>query len=334
MPSLFQLDPQITAAMEAFGDLKRNTVSSKNFKDNLAILIQRYKSLLTAFDKFHPADLQKLADRIYATKNNIPNMKQGKACQTYAEIVASIRSTKDAKVAFSDMNKTAKNILNVLNNFYVNAGAVFGGSDTISIQNAKLSHLSAMGFVEEAEKYLDYEVSLLNTVTYEIVNRNGVSELAPIAPYRYKFLDDFKQNFIDFYNKMMGGKHTAYLSGFKKLIKSKDNIFVGNVTGGSNLPYLSDKSKAEMDKNLFGTWSLNPFRWLGELYNVWRHDKYVKMGAEREELMAHVALLQLELSEKNPNSEEYAKAVKVIDSYNQMIAELDRKINAYYNEED
>jgi hypothetical protein len=57
------------------------------------------------------------------------------------------------------------------------------------------------------------------------------------------------------------------------------------------------------------------------------------MAAEKEELMAHVALLQMELSEKDPNSKEYAKAVKVIDSYNQMIAELDQKLNKYYNED-
>ena len=49
--------------------------------------------------------------------------------------------------------------------------------------------------------------------------------------------------------------------------------------------------------------------------------------------MAHVTLLQLDLADKDPNSEEYAKAVKIIDSYNQMIAELDQKINAYYNED-
>ena len=334
MSSLFTLDPQITHAMESFGDLKKNTVTSKNFKDDLAITIQRYKNLLDAFGKLNATDLQKFADRIYATKNNIPNMKEGKACQIYAEITTAVKSSNDSKVAFSDMNKTAKNILNVLNNFYANANIVFDGKDTISVQNAKLSHISAMGFIEKAQTFLDYQVSLLNTITYEIVNRNGVSELAPIAPYRYKFLDDFKQTFIDFYSKMSNGKHSVYLSQYKKLKKSKDDVFIGTAQGGSNLAYLSDTAKADMDKNLFGTWSLNPFRWLGEMYNLYRHNKYVKMGAEREDLMAHVALLQLELSEKNPNSEEYAKAVKVIDSYNQMIAELDRKLEAYYNEAD
>ena len=334
MSSLFTLDPQITHAMESFGNLKKNTITAKNFKDDLAITIQRYKSLIEAFGKFHTADLQKFADRIYSVKNNIPNMKEGKGCQIYAEIVAAVKSRNDSKLAFSDMTKTSKSILNVLNNFYVNANTVFDGKDTISVQSAKLSHLSAMGFIEQAQTFLDYQVSLLNTVTYEIVKRNGVSELSPIAPYRYKFLDDFKQTFIGFYNKMSNGKHSIYLNQYKKLKKSKDDIFIGTPQGGSNLPYLSDGVKTDMDKNLFGTWSLNPFRWLGEMYNLYRHNKYMKMNAEREDMMAHVALLQLELSEKNPNSEEYAKAVKVIDSYNQMIAELDRKLEAYYNEED
>jgi hypothetical protein len=333
MKSLFQLDAEIVHAMESFGTQSKNTISSKNFKDSLAILLQRYNSFLTAFSKFHTNDLQKLADRIYATKNNIPNQQEGKACQIYTEIVASAKDAKGSRMAFDGIVKAAKAIENVLKNFNTNANIVMG-SDTISISNAKLSHASAIGVMEQAEQFMDYSNSLLFSITNEIAVRNGVKELNAIPPYRYKFLEDFKASFISTLTNFSGGKHNAYLSAFKKLKQSKDDIFLGSKMGGSNLDYMSDATKGELDRNLFGTWSLNPFRWLGEKWNVIRHNKYVKMAAEKEELMAHVSLLQMELAEKDPNSKEYAKAVKIIDSYNQMIAELDQKINAYYAEED
>ena len=333
MKSLFQLDSEIVHAMESFGSTAKNTITTKNFKDNLQILLQRYNSFLTAFSKFNQADLQKLADRIYATKNNIPDQAEGKACQVYTEIIAATKDPKGSRVAFDGIVKTMKALENVLKNFAVNAGTVMG-TDTISISNAKLSHASSIGFIEQAEQFMDYSNSLLFSITNEIAVRNGVKELSPIPQYRYKFLDDFKQQFIDTMNNFGGGKHSSYLSAFKKLKQSKDDIYLGSKVGGSNLDYMSDATKTSLSKNLFGTWSLNPFRWLGETWNMIRHNKYIKMSAEKEELMAHVSLLQMELAEKDPNSKEYAKAVKVIDSYNQMIAELDQKINAYYAEED
>ena len=332
MNSLFKLDSEIVQAMESFGSAQKNTISARNFNDSLSVLIKRYQSLIEAFNKMGSNDLQKLADRIYATKNNIPNKAEGKACQIYAEIVAAIKDSKGTRFAFDGIHKTSKAILEVLLNFARNSKTVLGG-DSITIANAKLSHLSAVGFMEKAEQYLDYQVSMLVTITNELVTRNnGVCELAPVPPYRYKFLEDFKQGFIDMYNSMANGKHRSFLSNYKKLKQSTNDIFVGNKLCGSNLDYLSDKTKIELDNQLFGTWSLNPFKWLGEVWNMRRHNKYVKMAAEKEELMAHVALLQMELSEKDPNSKEYAKAVKVIDSYNQMIAELDQKLNEYYNE--
>ena len=333
MKSIFQLDSEIVHAMESFDVIKKNTISSKNFKDSLAITIQRYGSFLNAFAKFHPSDLQKLADRIYATKNNIPDKAEGKACQIYAEIVSESKDTKGSRIAFDGIVKTAKAIENVLKNFYQNSSLVMG-TDTISITTAKLSHASAIGVMEQADQFMDYSNSLLFSITNELAIRNGVKELAPIPAYRYKFLDDYKTSFINSLKMFGNGKHTSYLSAYKKLKQSKDDVYLGNKNGGSNLDYMSDSTKTELDRNLFGTWSLNPFRWLGETWNMIRHSKYMKMAAEKEELIAHVSLLQMELAEKDPNSKEYAKAVKIIDTYNQMIAELDQKIKDYYEEED
>ena len=261
------------------------------------------------------------------------NSNGGKACKIYADVVAATKSRNDSKVAFDDINKTAKAIKNVLDNFYANSSIVMDNKDHLNLINTKLSHATALGFIQQAQHYLDYVLCLFNTTTYEIVQKNGVHELAPVPPYRYKFLEDYKNEFVEISQKMSGGKHNTYLDNFKKLKSSKDDIYLTNQDRGSNLVMLDDLTKQNMNKNFIGTWSLNPFRWLGELYNVYRHNMYTKMAAEKEDLMAHVTLLQLDLADKDPNSEEYAKAVKIIDSYNQMIAELDQKINAYYNED-
>ena len=330
----YVLDKQVEAATEAFGTVKERTITVGNFKDSLSVLIQRYKALTTAFDKFTTKERQKLADRIYNTKNTSQAADGGRACKIYADIVAAVKSRNDSRVAFEDIIKTAKAISNVLSNFYANANLVFDQADSINIHNTKLSHVSALSVIEEARKYLDYVMCLFNTTTYEIVQHNGIRELAPVAPYRYKFMDDFKNDFIETYNRMSNGRHTAFLNEFKKLRVSKDNIYVSNPNSGSNIPMMGrDKKSFSIVNLILGQYPLNPFLWLGELYNVARHKYYVKLQAEKENLEAHVAMLQMDLADKDPNSEEYAKAVKIIDSYNQMIAELDQKINAYYNED-
>jgi len=331
--TLYTLDKEIQVAAESYGTVKDRTISSGNFKDNLSVMIQRFKALSNAFDKLSVKDKQKYADRIYSAKNESQVGPGGKACKIYADIVSATRSRNDSRVAFDDINKTAKAIKNVLDNFYANSKIVMDNKDHLNLLNAKLSHATALGFIQEAQHYLDYVLCLFNTTTYEIVQRNGVHELAAIPPYRYKFLEDYKDEFIGTFQKMSGGKHNTYLDNFKKLKSSKDDIYLTNQDRESNLVMLDDLTKQNMNKNFIGTWSLNPFRWLGELYNVYRHNMYTKMAAEKEDLMAHVTLLQLDLADKDPNSEEYAKAVKIIDSYNQMIAELDQKINAYYNED-
>lgn len=333
MNTIYTLEKEIQEATEAFGLVKQRTISSNNFKDNLSVMIQRYTALINAFDKLSVKDKQKYADRIYAAKNDSPASTSGKACKIYADIVASVKSHTDSKVAFADIIKTAKAIKNVLNNFYANSKLVMDNKDQLNIHNAKLSHATALGMIQNAQHYLDYTLCLFNTTTYEIIQRNGIHELAPIAPYRYKFLEDFKNEFVDTFKQMAFGKHSTYLSNFKKLRSSKDDVYLVNNNGDSNMIMLDDLSKQNLNKSFIGNWTLNPFRWLGEVYNVYRHNMYTKMAAEKEDLEAHVALLQMELADKDPNSEEYAKAVKVIDSYNQMIAELDQKINEYYNED-
>ncbi len=333
MNTLYTLDNEIQEATEALGLTKKRTITSNNFRDNLAVMIQRYNALINAFGKLSVKDKQKYADRIYSAKNDSPANASGKACKIYADIVASVKSRSDSKVAFDDIIKTAKAINNVLGNFYQNSRTVMDNMDNLNIHNAKLSHATALGTIQSAQHYLDYVLCLFNTTTYEIIQRNGIHELAPIAPYRYKFLEDFKNEFIDTFKQMAFGKHNTYLANYKKLKSSKDDIYLVNSSSGSNIVMLDEPTKTELNRSFIGSWSLNPFRWLGEIYNVYRHNMYTKMAAEKEDLEAHVALLQMELADKDPNSEEYAKAVKIIDSYNQMIAELDQKINAYYNED-
>ena len=60
-----------------------------------------------------------------------------------------------------------------------------------------------------------------------------------------------------------------------------------------------------------------------------RNLKYQKMIQEKEWLQNHTDLLKLQLNGIDPNSDEYRKAVKIINTYNDMIRDLDLKISSY-----
>ena len=331
MVTLFsKLHDAIKREAEAVGMLKKRTITKKNFADDLRILIARYQNIIGSIGAMPITDRQSMADRIYTHKTD----SNARGCGAYIAIATEVKAKNDHKIAFDSMTMVSKCIENVLANFAANVDVIFEGANDLNIHTAKLSHLACFGFVENAEMYAEYLIDLISIVTYEIIENNGVREIKQPLPYKYKYIVDKLDQFIQFHRSMLNGGHRTYLDTFKSLKKSMDDVRVANAETGSNIEMITDTKLVQLSHGLFGQFSLNPFKWLGEQWNLLRNAKYMKMASEKEDLIAHVNLLQMDLANKDPNSPEYAKMVKVIDTYNEMIGKLNQKLEKYYGPED
>ena len=323
-----KLHDAIVKASKATGSTSKYTVYKKSLLDDLKMTSSRCENLVGTFNALSNADKQNIANKIYIRKND----PKSKACGIYATIANQCRTVADTKIAFSSITDGLKATENVINNFIANIDIIFEGGDDVNIHTAKMSMLAAFGFIEKTEMYLSFILALFTTITYEIVENDGTRELAVPQPYRYKFLADKLDDFVQFHSSIINGGNRVYLETFKSLKGSLDDVKVANPETGSNIEMIDNAKLSSLSRGLFGSFSLNPFKWLGELATVHRHNKYVEMAAEKEDLLAHVSLLQMDLAEMDPNSAEYQKMIKVIDNYNKIIADMDRKIEAYYIE--
>ena len=230
-------------------------------------------------------------------------------------------------VGFDPFVMLAQNLRTVLQMIERNVNVLFNEKFT-TIYNAKVSQLAVFRIVEQAQIFSNYAVYLFDGVLYEIVVNEGVHELNQPKPYRYEFINKYKAGVVELL------KIGSLPNGANMLITEIDNL-----RKSLDTTLLDDRdqvnSAIKTVKNKFGlieggaTILASIFRYFGEWGVLMRNLKYQKMIQEKEWLQNHSDLLKLQLNGVDPNSDEYRKAVKIINTYNDMIRDLDLKISSY-----
>lgn len=307
---------------EAASGSRMKTITKENFKEHMALLLERVTNFATILKNMPTSDKELLAKQIYQ------NSKQANiGCAAYVVIAKTVGKA-DLRVAFSSFEFVANYYINLLSAFNRNMDRIFQHKG-INIFNVKVSHIAIVGLVCEIDQYVDISTALLDMITYEICGRNSVHELS--EPKRYRSL--LVQNNIDFLTKVLKTRtaKTAAdtINDFNK--QQAEDITLLTEHSESNVGFIRPENYSNDMKSYIqsGARRFIIFRWLGEQWNIIKHARYLKIKKEREWLEAHVALLQMELHNVDPDSEKYRQQVKVIDSYNQMIANLDEKIAKY-----
>lgn len=328
METMFsKLHDEISKEVSQGGLVKKHTVKKKDFYTAVEAITQRLQTFIGGMESLSDEEKRRLVDKIYGQKTK--SASQG--CAAYINMAAETRSQTDSKFAFASYLTVSRSISDVLANFLTNVDAIFEGAPDITIHDAKMTHLTMFGFVDKADLYSNYVTTLFNVIAYEVIQNNGTHELKAPAPYKYSMINASYEKVKNFHLNMLAQGRDVYLNTFKSLMRSTDNIRVANADTGSNISMIEDSRLQSYSRGLLGQFSLNPFRWLGEQWNLLRDNYYKKKEAERDQIMTIVSLLQMDLNNMDKNSDAYQKNVKVIDAYNAMLAKLDQKINSYYN---
>lgn len=299
---------------------KMRKISKEDFKENLGMVMGQLTNFINTISNIQGTDKTKFAQTISSFAKSPSN----EFCVTCGEISKAIRDTKGG---FEVFLTTAQNINSVLQMVERNINVLFNEKLT-TIYNIKVSQLTVLKVVQEAEIFSNYAVYLFDGVLYEIIVNEGEHELNQPQLYRYEYIRTYKAGIIELMKigSLPNGANMM-ITEIDQLRKSLDPTLIDD-TNQVNKNLLQVKHKLGI---FTGGLSIlaSIFRYFGEWGVLMRNLKYQKMIQEREWLQNHTDLLKLQLAGVDPNSEEYRKAVKIINTYNDMIRDLDLKINSY-----
>lgn len=328
MPIINATSPADSVAKE-LNYSKTRTINRNDFKDNLTLMSSRLDTQIAALRSLDPKYLKILATRIFSTASTTHQP----ACNCYVKL-AGILGKDDNQIFFSSLLKVMLYVKNILINLITNLNLIIPEA-SITVKTAKVSFGRILSFIDKAECFTNYTVYLLNAITFELATHNGTAELEPVKPYVYQYLNINFDCIATFSKDLLTTGPQNQLNDIKQLISSLDDTkLVTSENTPVNVQFFdSAQNRLIGVKRLFGGFSLNPFRWIGEYWMLLKHSKYSKNVKERESIQSHIDLLKLEADGMDPNSPEYLKQIKIINAYNDIIAGLDKKISDYEQED-
>ena len=239
------------------------------------------------------------------------------------------KAIQDEQHAFmSSLAHTSKKYVEILTKLHDELSEYIEAKQ-LNVHNTKLTHMIIMGFINNASILVQAEMFLLNLVTVDVTK-----ELEKPAPYRSRFVAEHMDDIIKIVNDVymeMGA--TNFLKSLAEVKKTGD-VTVSDGQNGVNTAFVNTD---DLPVNAKGYVSYmfkipNIFQWLGEWWNLFQNSRYKKIEHEREWMAKHVALLKMKLSNADPDSADYQRQVKIIESYDSLITEADKKISEYYKE--
>lgn len=318
------------------GTIKKLTSStvprSINRDDYLDIIAGHQTSLndvRTSLEKLDTAQLKKITE--YTADNKNKKLTGVSAYNNYKNRLLGKAKSDEEKSIFTSLLKTITAHINVLEVIEDHGETLFD-SKILTFQNTNVSQVIVMGVVYDAEMLAMYANCLINAIVIDLV-----PALTYSPKYRVRYMERHFQEAVNVTNDVYSNKPRFRNNGkgiIDIVIKDlkKNNVDV-NIVGDDNKNNLKmikvGKISNGANQNFIGgLFGLNIFRYIGEVWNNYKHSKYLKQKNEKEWMETQIALLALELDESDDEIRK-AKLAKIIENYQAQLAKLDRKIQEY-----
>lgn len=225
-----------------------------------------------------------------------------------------------------------KNSIAMLDKLKDQLPMILGDKHGISIIDLQISHSVVIGAIESSNVYATVQMYLV-AILGALLNMPTMGD-ATIPKYIAEYFVKKFNVFLSVIDQQCNTPDTLILSitnlkkhgldlKFTNGIKSNFVLEIPAIAVaiGKVLPYVVLFAAAVMSYPL-----------MAESYVELRHAYYERLKDRKKWLEGYVAQIKMSLEDVDPNDPEYVKWQKIIAYYTDKIAELDKKIQSYYNE--
>ncbi len=198
-----------------------------------------------------------------------------------------------------------------------------------SPEQMKVTQAYVFGYLKLAQQTVDY----LTGATFML----NLPENSAAPLYHVRNLDRIGQSVADFVNHLVSRGSGTIIDTINRIKQQQADIILSDgeqaiSNYGNDVDYALNRTGVA---NFVGVTSrgltLNPFLIFGNLAIKIAEAKNQRRLLDREWYAIKIKLLALEMAKQDQNSPEYLELKKRLDFYTNKIAEVDRKIEDYYN---
>ena len=289
--------------------------------------IDFHKSIAAIEEKFDVSSLYSIEKKV---KASFRNDKSGvitayyKMCAGYQGKAKAADST-----FFGALTKANKEMIKVLEMLVKNSNQLFDDK-FISIDNTKVSNILVVSIMKQSTMLADYS----NHVFGELCNMIR-RDAHTVAPYKIKFILENGSRVTNIVNNLLAKENSYHFMRDLERFRKENNDLLVYANGNVFTNFINQFKILDPFGSLSGFFipSLNFIAYISRVIDDYNHDRYLEHKTTHEWLIAHCSVLQYDLQNMDPNSEEYQKLLKVIKNYDQEIAKYHQKMDDYLNEE-
>lgn len=306
--------------------LKLGSLDVGNIKDICKFDRDFLSSTIDALDVFSDKEINQLREQYYSI-----NRKGIDKYDTYP-IVLDMQKELHGKAGlferarcFGSILKTAKAMIDIVNEIDKNVKMLVGESATITIDGAKITDIVMMGILREIDIFINYSGYLWEYFCL-VLNQGGQQ-----IPYRAQYLIEHQEAFFAIMENVCDKAGNYSFLKEVDTIKRKNADLVLYNNGSSFLPFLNRHNYTADDELHIqhGIIGLNIFAWIVSKWENWKYAQYKKTQKHREWLKQEEFMLKQKLNNVDPSSPEYKKTQQYIEAYSNEIAKLDKEIADY-----
>lgn len=192
----------------------------------------------------------------------------------------------------------------------------------ITIDQMKLSHAAIIGYLNLASIMADWFCFFYTAVA------GCPDDLIRVPRYRENVIRESSARVADFVNDvLLRGTSRDFLSVIQSIRRRGD---VALYTKAATLDTYANINDYPGISRFISTFNVfQPILWVREFFTTRTHLKYKRNIALRDWMVTKTAILKMDLQKSNSDSPEYIHMQHVLQKYSDLIADLDRRINAY-----
>lgn len=297
-------------------------------KDQIAQVVASHMSNLDKFiDTWDAFDEQSMHS-LFRKYKELPNISQKNIRPIFLSLQQNLTgkaATYESKKPFGAAEEAADRFKKILKEVNSNLDKLLP-EGSFNIYNCKLSGVMLLGILREIDLFLKYNACLWDHFTKACAEKD-----LSVHGYRHSFVVEKFDDYVEVVNNVISkDKNYSFLKDVHAL-KQQNSDLVLYANDQSFLSFLNPSKITGsihhyLKQGLFG---FGIITWILMEWDDWKHARYQRDKDFKEWLEQSVTLLRMSLSDHDPNSPEYRKLVKIINTYDQKIVQYDRKISEY-----